>query len=76
MLSISLQILNKPVINILNDYLIYYPTPLNINYLWNFGLSGWYFLAVQVLASIFLAMRYKFYVDIVFLVLVVYTCYI
>jgi len=38
MSSTSLRILNRPIINLLNDHLIDYPTPVNINYLWNFEL--------------------------------------
>jgi hypothetical protein len=42
--STSLRILNRPVINILNDHLIDYPTPINLNYMWNFGsMAGIFF---------------------------------
>jgi len=44
MSSTSLRILNRPIINIFNDHLIDYPTPVNINYLWNFGsMAGIFF---------------------------------
>ncbi|MDP2689215.1 MAG: cytochrome b N-terminal domain-containing protein, partial [Deltaproteobacteria bacterium] len=36
-----------------------YPTPANLNYLWNFGSLAGAFYAVQVVAGIWLAMFYK-----------------
>ena len=53
--STSLRILNRPIINILNDHLIDYPTPININinYMWNFGSMAGVFLIIQILTGIF-----------------------
>ena len=65
--STSLRILNRPVINILNDHLIDYPTPINLNYMWNFGSMAGIFLVVQILTGIFLAMHYTPHVDLAFL---------
>jgi quinol-cytochrome oxidoreductase complex cytochrome b subunit len=65
--STSLRILNRPIINIINDHLIDYPTPVNINYLWNFGFMAGMFLVVQILTGIFLAMHYTPHVDLAFL---------
>jgi len=65
--SSSLRILNRPIINILNDHLIDYPTPININYLWNFGSMAGIFLVVQIITGIFLAMHYTPHVDLAFL---------
>jgi len=67
MSSTSLRVLNRPIINLLNDHLIDYPTPLNINYLWNFGSMAGIFLSVQIVTGIFLAMHYTPHVDIAFL---------
>jgi quinol-cytochrome oxidoreductase complex cytochrome b subunit len=67
MSSTSLRILNRPIINLLNDHLIDYPTPVNINYLWNFGSMAGIFLGVQILTGIFLAMHYTPHVDLAFL---------
>jgi quinol-cytochrome oxidoreductase complex cytochrome b subunit len=67
MSSSSLRILNRPIINILNDHLIDYPTPININYLWNFGSMAGIFLVVQIVTGIFLAMHYTPHVDLAFL---------
>lgn len=67
MSSTSLRILNKPLVNILNDHLIDYPTPININYLWNFGSMAGIFLIVQILTGVFLAMHYAAHIDLAFL---------
>ena len=67
MSSTSLRILNRPIINLLNDHLIDYPTPVNINYLWNFGSMAGIFLVVQIVTGIFLAMHYTPHVDLAFL---------
>jgi len=67
MSSASLRILNRPIINLLNDHLIDYPTPVNINYLWNFGSMAGIFLVVQIVTGIFLAMHYTPHVDLAFL---------
>ena len=67
MSSTSLRILNRPIINVFNDHLIDYPTPVNINYLWNFGSMAGIFLVVQILTGIFLAMHYTPHVDLAFL---------
>jgi ubiquinol-cytochrome c reductase cytochrome b subunit len=65
--STSLRILDRPLINILNDHLIEYPTPININYLWNFGFMAGAFLVVQILTGIFLAMHYTPHIDLAFI---------
>jgi len=67
MSTINLRILNKPIINVLNKHLIDYPTPLNINYFWNFGSIAGIFLVVQLISGIFLAMHYSPHVDLAFL---------
>lgn len=67
MQSVSLRVLDRPIINILNDHLIDYPTPININYLWNFGSMAIAFLIIQILTGIFLAMHYTSQVDLAFL---------
>jgi len=65
--SSSLRILNRPIINLVNDHLIDYPTPININYLWNFGSMAGVFLIVQILTGVFLAMHYTPHIDLAFL---------
>lgn len=67
MLSQSLRIFNRPIINILNDHLVDYPTPININYMWNFGSMAGIFLGIQIVTGIFLAMHYTPHIDLAFL---------
>jgi len=45
---------------------IFYRTPANLNYWWNFGFLALFFLISQIVTGIFLAMFYTASVDIVF----------
>ena len=38
---------------------IFYRTPINLNYWWNFGSLALYFLIIQIITGIFLAMFYN-----------------
>ena len=38
---------------------LYYKTPSNLSYLWNFGFFALFFLILQILTGIFLAMFYN-----------------
>jgi quinol-cytochrome oxidoreductase complex cytochrome b subunit len=67
MISKSLRYLNRPIINVLNNHLIDYPTPVNINYFWNFGFMAGIFLGIQLITGIFLAMHYTPHIDLAFL---------
>lgn len=52
---------NKPqknIITLIYNHLISYPTPSNLNYLWNFGSLAGVFLLIQIISGIFLAMHY------------------
>jgi ubiquinol-cytochrome c reductase cytochrome b subunit len=40
------------------SYLVYYPSPMNLNYLWNFGFMSGIFLIIQFVSGIFLSMFY------------------
>jgi len=40
------------------DFLIFYPSPVNLNYLWNFGSLAGLCLVIQIVTGIFLAMHY------------------
>jgi ubiquinol-cytochrome c reductase cytochrome b subunit len=44
-----------------------YPVPINITYLWNFGVLALLCLAIQIVTGIFLAMHYTAHVDLAFL---------
>lgn len=48
------------------SYLVKYPTPINLNYLWNFGPLAGLFLVVQILSGFFLTMFYVPHIDYAF----------
>jgi quinol-cytochrome oxidoreductase complex cytochrome b subunit len=47
-----------PLLNIVNSFVIDYPAPPNISYLWNFGVLAAFCLGIQIVTGIFLAMFY------------------
>lgn len=47
-----------PIFSTLNEALVVYPTPRNLNYFWNFGSIAGICLVSQILTGIFLAMHY------------------
>ncbi len=51
----------------INNHLIYYPTPSNINYFWGVGSMSGIFLGIQILTGVFLAMYYTPHVDYAFI---------
>lgn len=55
-----------PILSIVNDHLISYPTPINIHYAWNFGFLASICLIIQILTGIFLAMHYTPHIDLAF----------
>ena len=61
-----MQILKRPLLSIVNNHLINYPTPINIHYAWNFGWLASICLIIQILTGIFLAMHYTPHVDLAF----------
>lgn len=50
----------------MNDHLVAYPTPMNLNYSWNGGSLAGLMLASQMLTGILLAMHYVGHVDYAF----------
>ena len=58
---------NKSIFPVLNNHVIDYPTPINLNYLWTFGFSAAICLVVQIITGIFLAMHYTPQLDLAFL---------
>ena len=60
------KLLHRPHIKVVNDHLISYPTPINFNSLYNFGLIAGLCLGVQILTGVFLAMHYCAHVDYAF----------
>ena len=57
---------HPPLLSVINDHLINYPTPINIHYAWNFGFLASTCLIIQILTGIFLAMHYTPHVDLAF----------
>ena len=62
-----LSILKQPILSLLNDHLIEYPTPTNLSYFWGFGSLAGICLILQILTGVFLAMHYTPHVDLAFL---------
>ena len=56
----------RPILNIVNSYLVDSPQPANISYFWNFGSLLGVCLVLQILTGIFLAMHYQPHVDFAF----------
>nr|P48876.1 RecName: Full=Cytochrome b; AltName: Full=Complex III subunit 3; AltName: Full=Complex III subunit III; AltName: Full=Cytochrome b-c1 complex subunit 3; AltName: Full=Ubiquinol-cytochrome-c reductase complex cytochrome b subunit [Cyanidium caldarium]CAA88768.1 apocytochrome b [Cyanidium caldarium] len=60
------QFFKRPLLDIVHNHLIEYPTPVNIHYFWNFGFLAFICLAVQIITGIFLAIHYTPHVDLAF----------
>jgi len=60
------SLIRQPIFSLVNEHLIEYPTPSNINYFWGFGSLAGLFLVVQIATGIFLAMHYTAHVDLAF----------
>jgi ubiquinol-cytochrome c reductase cytochrome b subunit len=58
-----MKLLKRPLMNVVTDHLIDYPTPINFNYWYNFGLLSGICLGIQLLTGIFLAMHYTPHID-------------
>ena len=57
----------NPVLAIVNNHLVDYPSPVNVNYFWSLGSIAGICLAIQVISGVFLAMHYVPHVDYAFL---------
>lgn len=51
---VILKTIFMPIIN----FVMRYPTPGSLSYLWNFGVSSFLFLVVQIITGLFLSMHY------------------
>ena len=58
-----MKLLKRPIINVVNNHLVDYPTPINFNYWYNFGLLSAVCLGIQIVTGIFLAMHYTPHID-------------
>ena len=54
------------LLSILDNHLIHYPSPINLNYAWSFGSVAGICLVIQMLSGIFLAMHYTPHIDLAF----------
>lgn len=60
------RIVQNPLVAIVNNHIIDYPTPTNLSYHYGFGSLAGVMLVVQILTGIFLAMHYTPHVDYAF----------
>ena len=60
------SLVKQPIFSVLNEHIIDYPTPSNLNYLWSFGVLSAVCLGVQIVTGIFLAMHYTPHIDLAF----------
>ena len=56
----------KPILVVLSNHLVDYPTPINISFFWSFGSLSGLTLVVQLVSGIFLAMHYTPHVQFAF----------
>jgi ubiquinol-cytochrome c reductase cytochrome b subunit len=54
----NLSFLKQPALSLINDHLIAYPTPSNLNYFWGFGSLAGISLIIQIATGFFLACHY------------------
>jgi|TARA_B110000208_G_scaffold129685_1_gene157405 ubiquinol-cytochrome c reductase cytochrome b subunit len=60
------MIKKRSLFAILNNHVIDYPTPVNINYFWSLGVLAGICLVIQLITGIFLAMHYTPHIDYAF----------
>lgn len=58
-----MRLINLTNLSVLNNHLINYPTPSNLNYFWGFGSLAGLCLVIQIVTGILLAMHYTPHVD-------------
>nr|YP_010620057.1 Apocytochrome b [Rhodomelopsis africana]WAX04070.1 Apocytochrome b [Rhodomelopsis africana] len=62
-----MRIIKFPIVNLINDHAISYPTPINLHYAWNFGFLSLICLIIQLITGIFLAMHYTPHINFAFI---------
>jgi ubiquinol-cytochrome c reductase cytochrome b subunit len=60
------KILKRSQVALVHDHIVDYPTPINLNNMWNFGALAGICLGIQILTGVFLAMHYTPHVDYAF----------
>jgi len=63
---LSDRLQKHPILAVINNHVVDYPTPTNLSYLWSFGFLSGMCLVVQMVTGIFLAMHYTAHVDLAF----------
>jgi len=53
-----MKLLKYDLVSSVLSHIVFYPTPYNINYFWNFGSLAGLFLGLQILTGLFLSMHY------------------
>lgn len=61
-----MRIIKFPLLKIINNHALAYPTPTNIHYAWNFGFLALVCLLIQIVTGIFLAMHYTPHINLAF----------
>ena len=56
----------KSLLQIINNHVVDFPTPINLNYFWAFGALAMFCLVTQLLTGIFLAMHYTPHTELAF----------
>jgi ubiquinol-cytochrome c reductase cytochrome b subunit len=66
--TIESRLINRKrgVANAIANHVLYYPTPITLNYAWSFGSLVGIFFGLQLFTGIFLAMHYTAHVDFAF----------
>ena len=62
-----LAVKKQPIIQLINDHLVDYPTPSNLTLFWNYGFLAGMCLSIQLITGIALAMHYTPHIDLAFL---------
>jgi ubiquinol-cytochrome c reductase cytochrome b subunit len=58
---------DHPLLTVVSNHIVYYPTPINLTYFWSFGSLAGMALVIQILSGVFLAMHYTPEVTLAFL---------
>ena len=61
-----MRLIRIPLVSIINDHIVDYPTPTNLNFFWGFGSVAGMCLVVQLVTGICLAMHYTPHVTLAF----------
>lgn len=66
-LKIIFSLKRQSLLNVLNNHLVNYPTPVNLSYFWNFGALAGVILLLQIITGVALAMHYASHIDLAFI---------